>query len=155
MTGHVLGICFLILIGFLGIWQVQRLPLGTLKNPGAGFFPFWISLILCGLGVLSLVNLFMGQGRLRPVSGPALRPGGVLVLVYSFYGLRFNIRTIGLRVQYLSSRGSFCQNRIPEILVAKCPSRLFGRFGLLFPLCLAPGNAFASPHAVVGRYGNL
>lgn len=32
--------------------QSLRLPLGTLKDPGAGFFPFWSGVILGGLSLL-------------------------------------------------------------------------------------------------------
>ncbi len=90
MTGHVLGICFLILIGSLGIWQAYRLPLGSLKNPGAGLFPFWISLILCGLGVLSLMNLIVDRGRVKPVSWPmppAWKRIGFGLLFFTVYAL--------------------------------------------------------------------
>lgn len=71
MAGHWLGVCTLFLTGIFGIWQARLLPLGSLQNPGPGFFPFWISLILCGLAALSLVSMMaMGRRKAPPIQWP-------------------------------------------------------------------------------------
>lgn len=57
MVGRFVGTCFLLLIGLLGVYQAKLLPQGKLTNPGPGFFPYWISLILCCLSIFSVVSI--------------------------------------------------------------------------------------------------
>jgi len=59
--GHLITVCVLFLIGIFGVYQAQLLPLGNLKHPGPGFFPFLISCVLCSVALISLVSLKIGN----------------------------------------------------------------------------------------------
>lgn len=45
----------LILLALGVIWESQKLPLGTLHNPGPGYMPILLAIILGGLGILIVV----------------------------------------------------------------------------------------------------
>lgn len=42
----------LVLLALGVIWEAQKLPLGTLHNPGPGYMPTLLAIVLGGLGVL-------------------------------------------------------------------------------------------------------
>ena len=42
----------LVLLGLGVIWEAQKFPLGTLHNPGPGYVPTLLALVLGGLGIV-------------------------------------------------------------------------------------------------------
>jgi putative tricarboxylic transport membrane protein len=54
---------------------------GSFKGPGAGFFPFWINLILAGLTLFWLIQLAIRPGEKMPEDLIPTRHAGVLVLM--------------------------------------------------------------------------
>lgn len=46
----------LILLALGVIWEAQKLPLGTLHNPGPGYMPTLLALVLGGLGIVIVVS---------------------------------------------------------------------------------------------------
>jgi putative tricarboxylic transport membrane protein len=62
--------------------SVRLLPLGIVRNPGPGFFPWWVSL---ALGLLALVllghSLVPGQATRADSEGRFLRVAGVLAVL--------------------------------------------------------------------------
>lgn len=49
----------LVLLAVVTAWETRRLPLGTLHNPGPGYMPMLLAVIL---GVLGLVVILRGRG---------------------------------------------------------------------------------------------
>ena len=87
----------LVLIGAVVVFEARRLGAGwTSDGPGAGYFPFYIGLILCisGLGILFQAlfsksrntDTFVDRQQLKQVLS-VLLPAAVYVLGVSFLGL--------------------------------------------------------------------
>jgi len=53
---------FLIVVGAAFAVAAQRYPFGTLARFGSGFFPFWLGVVLAGLGVLLAATSLIGEG---------------------------------------------------------------------------------------------
>jgi len=51
---------FLIVVGAGFAVAAQRYPFGTLARFGAGFFPFWLGIVLAGLGALLAAGSLLG-----------------------------------------------------------------------------------------------
>lgn len=47
---------FLVILGILVLWERRVLPLGTHQQPGPGYFPFLLAVLLILLGVILLVQ---------------------------------------------------------------------------------------------------
>lgn len=109
MAGHWIGICFLFLIGIFGIWQVHFLPLGSLQNPGSGFFPFWISWILCGLAILSLVSMTRaGWRKAAPIQWPTRSAWfRIAFSLFLFTGYALTIEWLGYALSTILLIGFF------------------------------------------------
>ena len=54
---------------------------GSFTGPGAGFFPFWINLILAGLTLYWLIQVTIRPGEKMPADFVPSRHAGILVLV--------------------------------------------------------------------------
>ena len=89
--------CILLVIGAVVIYESRRLGSGwTSDGPGAGYFPFYIGLILVISGVGVLYQSVFGKGRdtsifvdsvqLRQVLS-VLLPAALYVLATTFFGL--------------------------------------------------------------------
>jgi hypothetical protein len=77
----------LLFAAVVAIESLRLLPLGVVRNPGPGFYPWWVSLTLCLLAVVLLVQSFSTSGAPSPAEerGQFLRVAGVLAVlgVYS------------------------------------------------------------------------
>jgi putative tricarboxylic transport membrane protein len=56
------ALCFLAFSAFV-IWESIGLQYYTKLGPGAGFFPFWLGLVLGGLALIWLLQLSRSAGR--------------------------------------------------------------------------------------------
>jgi putative tricarboxylic transport membrane protein len=72
----------LLFAALAAVESVRLLPLGMVRNPGPGFFPWWVSL---ALGLLALVllghSLVRGQAMRAHSEGRFLRVVGVLAVL--------------------------------------------------------------------------
>jgi putative tricarboxylic transport membrane protein len=59
-------------LGAAAIYEAAKLPIGTLRNPGQGFFPWWTSFVIV---LLALVLLF--QALTHRLSARQEEPGRV------------------------------------------------------------------------------
>jgi putative tricarboxylic transport membrane protein len=56
----------------------SQLPFGGLRNPGPGFFPWWLGVVLVFLGAVLLVQAIRGAAG---AAGGATRPGKIVLLL--------------------------------------------------------------------------
>ena len=47
---------FLLLVAVLICWGSLRMPYGSLHNPGPGFYPFWLGILLAGMSLGLIVE---------------------------------------------------------------------------------------------------
>lgn len=68
--------------------SVRLLPFGVVRNPGPGFFPWWMSLALGLLALVLLGQSLLGRpmGRLDEQGGRLLKVAGILA-VLALYSL--------------------------------------------------------------------
>jgi hypothetical protein len=57
---------FLIIVGATFAIAARHYPFGTMARFGAGFFPFWLGIVLASLGVLLAVSSSLGAGAGKP-----------------------------------------------------------------------------------------
>ncbi len=76
----VAAVALLLFAGLAAFESARLLPFGVVRNPGPGFFPWWVSLTL---GVVALVQLgqLLIERRAPEVAQPAGRLGKVVALV--------------------------------------------------------------------------
>ena len=93
-------------------FESLQLSLRDALGPGAGFFPFWLSLAGGGLGLVLLVQLHLGRAdiesealkfELRPV---VLVLGGLVVATAVLEWLGFRLAMLGLLVYLLLILGA-------------------------------------------------
>jgi hypothetical protein len=97
MRGHWIGVLFFLLLGLAGIWFSRMLPTDQTKELGSGFFPLLISVILCGLAVMSLLNLWIkGERFAKPIAWPE-RSGWLQIFIslILFCGYFLTLERIG------------------------------------------------------------
>jgi len=85
------GSCICLGIAALAIWQSSIIPMGNIRQPGPGFLPFWVGVILA---LLSAVLWFQAVSR-KPAAEPArflsgegkwpyVIAAGIALLIYAF-----------------------------------------------------------------------
>jgi putative tricarboxylic transport membrane protein len=74
--------------------SARLLPFGAVRNPGPGFFPWWVSLALGLLALVQLGNTFLGRQALRP-SGEGERFLKVLGVLAVLTGYALALDTVG------------------------------------------------------------
>ena len=67
-------------LGAAAMYEAGKLPFGTVRNPGQGFFPWWLSLALALLSLVLLANAVTGRAGAGPGESGG-RPVKVLELV--------------------------------------------------------------------------
>ncbi len=80
-----------LVIAGIALWQSMMVPMGNIRQPGPGFLPFWVGVILALLsGVLWFeasfrkpaaepVRFFSGEGK-----WPYVIAAGIALLIYTF-----------------------------------------------------------------------
>jgi hypothetical protein len=63
MIGHRVGAGFIFLLGIIGIWLSKSLPVENSGELGTKFFPLVISILLLGLSIINLVNIFWKERK--------------------------------------------------------------------------------------------
>ena len=86
---------FFILLGLFVIWERRVLPLGTPGNPGPGYFPLLLAILLILLGGILVIR--GGQAvALRSVKWPEARTALAILVCCAFATL--GMETLGYRV---------------------------------------------------------
>ncbi len=85
----------LLLLSFYIIWGSLRFTYGTIRNPGPGFMPLWLGIILAAMSaglILRAGGARSGAKRMREFLAEKIRWGKVLsvFLALIFYGLLIN-----------------------------------------------------------------
>jgi putative tricarboxylic transport membrane protein len=70
--------CFIVFSAFV-MWESIQLEYYTSLGPGPGFFPFWLSALLCGLGAVWFVQVSRKSGR--PAEGDFLPERGGIIRI--------------------------------------------------------------------------
>jgi putative tricarboxylic transport membrane protein len=77
---------FLFIIAAFICWGAKLLPYGNIYNPGPGFFPLWLGIILAGMSIgLTLQTTRQKEGAriLRDILTEKIRWGKVLLVILS------------------------------------------------------------------------
>jgi putative tricarboxylic transport membrane protein len=116
------GGVFLILVGAGFAIAAQRYPFGSLARFGAGFFPFWLGIVLAGLGGLLAASALIGkEGGDEPafatIDVQSLAPVIGSVVVFGFILTRLGLLLSVVILVLMSSLGSR-DLRWPSTIVA-------------------------------------
>ena len=101
MTVRVLSLAFIAVWLVLGLYFMQQglqLRLGSISNPGAGFMPFVIGIILIGFCVASAVPLLMPAAKANPVRLEFQRLRGPAIVVVSMIAYALVLERVGFVV---------------------------------------------------------
>jgi putative tricarboxylic transport membrane protein len=88
------GLVLSILAAFI-CWGAIHLPYGSIRNPGPGFYPLWLGIILGGMSIGLIINTTRqkeGARVLRDIVSEKIRWWKVLLTVVAlvFYGCVMN-----------------------------------------------------------------
>jgi len=121
---------FFVLLGLFVIWERRVLPLGTPGNPGPGYFPLLLAILLILLGGILVI-----RGRqavaLRSVKWPEVRTAAAILACCAFATL--GMETIGYRVTMVLILGflfGFLERLKMWQVLALTSSLAFGSFWL-------------------------
>ena len=96
LTGALFWLAFAI---FFSIQGFTHLKLGTLHQPGPGFFPFWAGVVL---GLLSLISLFNSVKKSDALSLSGLKSSKLLLVTGALLAYLLLLETLGfLTVTFL------------------------------------------------------
>lgn len=102
MTIDRLSGAFLVLVGLFVVWERRVLPLGTSSNPGPGYVPLLLAILLIVLGAILIVR-GKGAAAIRSVSWSEA-PQAVAILGCCLFISLF-METIGYRLTMLVVMG--------------------------------------------------
>lgn len=72
-------------LGAAAIFESAKLPLGTVRNPGQGFFPWWISVVIAGLALVLLTQaLTSGSSASQPARGRIAKVVALLLALAAY-----------------------------------------------------------------------
>ncbi len=83
------------------IWAALGLPYGNVHNPGPGFFPLWLGMILGGMSIAFLVQTTRGkesERTLRDILEEDVRWGKVLLVIAGLILYGFLMDYIGFLI---------------------------------------------------------
>jgi len=94
MSRDRLAALVLLVFGLGSVFAARRLTIGAPKNPGPGFFPFWLAVGLCAVATtLVLVRPMAALPAVAP--GERLRSGKVLLALAASAGYAFLLPMLG------------------------------------------------------------
>lgn len=86
------GLFWLAIAIFVSFESFTNLKLGTVRQPGAGFFPFWSSLLLGTLSLVLLTRLLKSRDPLEP---GAIRWPALLLVLSALLAYLIFLETLG------------------------------------------------------------
>jgi len=148
---------------FVAYYSDKYLKLGILISPGAGFFPYWIGVVLAVLGAVWLLNTFLARKAPGPaeaecgsegadMGGEPLRkrvlfrflPGVLLVVLYGwlFEKAGYFLSTVLFMVgwQKVVERESWLKTLLIAVL---CAGGMYALFSYLLKGVLPTGTWFS------------
>jgi putative tricarboxylic transport membrane protein len=94
------GVVLLIISAFI-CWESSRMPYGSIHNPGAGLFPFWLGVILGGMsiGLIMKTTLEKDRGkRMRDLLSEKIRWGKILALLIALVLYGYGMDLLGFLI---------------------------------------------------------
>jgi putative tricarboxylic transport membrane protein len=86
-----IGAIVCLVIAGIVLWQLVKVPMGSIRQPGPGFLPFWVGVILALLSVILWFQAGYRKPAAEPVrflSGegkwPYVAAAGIALLIYTF-----------------------------------------------------------------------
>jgi putative tricarboxylic transport membrane protein len=90
------GSLFWLLFSVIAIHEASRLRMGELSQPGPGFFPFSVGLLM---GILSLAALFLSirgqEKKVMPAQEQAFRWWNIIIILGALIAYAFSLEKIG------------------------------------------------------------
>jgi putative tricarboxylic transport membrane protein len=78
-------------LGALVTFESAKLPLGTVRNPGQGFFPWWTSVVIVLLALLLLIQALTLRRSINPETPRSIAKVSALLLVLAMYTLLLDL----------------------------------------------------------------
>jgi putative tricarboxylic transport membrane protein len=72
-------------LGGAAIFESAKLPLGTVRNPGQGFFPWWTSVVIVLLALSLLIQALTSRRSINPEAPGRIAKVTALLLVLAMY----------------------------------------------------------------------
>jgi putative tricarboxylic transport membrane protein len=86
-----IGSLVCLVIAGIALWQSMKVPMGNIRQPGPGFLPFWVGVILALLSAFLCFDANFRKPAAEPVhflSGegkwPYVVAAGIALLIYTF-----------------------------------------------------------------------
>lgn len=86
-----IGSIVCLVIAGIALWQSVRVPMGNIRQPGPGFLPFWVGVILALLSAMLWFEASFRKPAVEPVrflSGEGkwayVAAAGIALLIYTF-----------------------------------------------------------------------
>jgi putative tricarboxylic transport membrane protein len=72
-------------LGAVAIFESAKLPLGTVRNPGQGFFPWWTSVVIVLLALVFLAQVLTSRPSTNQQAPGRIAKVALLLIVLSAY----------------------------------------------------------------------
>ena len=92
---------FLLIVAAVMCWASALLPYGSIRNPGPGFYPLWLGIILGGMAMgLILQTTWQKEGArvLRDILMEKIRWGKIVLVLISLILYAFLLDTVGFLI---------------------------------------------------------
>ena len=122
-----IGAIVCLVIAGIALWQSMKVPMGNIRQPGPGFLPFWVGVILALLSAVLWFQAGVRKPGVEPVrflSGegkwPYVVAAGVGLLTYTFLleplGFIISTTILILWQAQLFEKGKWIRNLVVSIL---------------------------------------
>ena len=102
MTRARVAAAVLLAFGLVGAFEAHRLVIGSARQPGPGFFPFWLSLALVVVSLALLLRRAAPAGMPAagaiPIAEPPLRRSKVVLTLLAGLGYALVVESLGFTV---------------------------------------------------------